>query len=592
MTYTPPLRDIRFALNEIAGLPGIAQLPGFGEATPELADSILTEAGRVAAETLAPLNRVGDKTPSRLDGRIVKTPPGWKDAWQVLMEGGWNGLAQSPEYGGMGLPHVLNLAVHEMWNASNMAFALCPLLTQGAVHAIALYGTPEQKARYLPNMVSGAWTGTMNLTEPQAGSDLAAVRTKAVPDGSGGYRISGQKIFITYGDHDLTDNIVHLVLARLPDAPAGVKGISLFIVPKTLVGPDGAAAGDNDVVCASLEHKLGIHGSPTAVLVFGEKGGALGELVGEPNRGLEYMFAMMNEARLNVGVQGLSIADRAYQQALAYARERVQGKPLGTDGPGTAPIIDHPDVRRMLVGMKAKIEAMRGLLYEVAANQDIAKAHPDETVRAAAQRRVDLMVPIAKGWCTETGNEIASLAVQVHGGMGFIEETGAAQHFRDARIITIYEGTTGIQANDLVGRKLMRDKGAALRELAASLGGTVAALKAAGGDLAPLGDALATAGGEASAAATYILETAGKGDLPTAFAGAVPFLTLMGLVAGADVLARGALAAQRLGNQDGAGSRLALAQFYATHFLPQVPALSATVRYGSGTVFAADVQDL
>ena len=450
MTYVVPLRDIKLAL-DTAGLGQIASLPGFEEAGADMVDSILVEAAKVADNTIAPLNRVGDTQGARMvDGKVVVSP-GWTEAWRTLVEGGWNGVAASAEHGGMGLPELLGFAISEMWQSANMAFALCPMLTQGAVNAIRLYGSEAQQARYLPKMVSGEWTGTMNLTEPQAGSDLAAVRTRALPVADG-YRISGSKIFITYGDHEMTDNIVHLVLARLPDAPPGVKGISLFVVPKRLVDGDGNSGAPNDVSCASLEHKLGIHGSPTAVLAFGEKGGALGELVGEPNRGLEYMFAMMNHARLNVGLQGLAIAVRAYQQAVAYARDRVQGKPVGHTGDAKAAIIGHPDVRRMLVGMKARIEAMRGLLYEVAAAHDVAHAHPDADARAAAQRKVDLLTPIAKGWCTETGNAIASDGVQVHGGMGYVEETGAAQHFRDARITTIYEGTTGIQANDLVGR--------------------------------------------------------------------------------------------------------------------------------------------
>ncbi len=474
--YNPPLREIRFALDCLAGLPGIAALPGFEEATPDLTDSILDEAAKIAAGVLAPLNRAGDLDGAKLVETGVRTTPGWSDAWTTLIDGGWNSLPYSADFGGMGLPQVLNLAVQEMWQSANMAFALCPMLTQGAANAIEAYGSEDQKARYLPKMVTGEWTGTMNLTEPLAGSDLAAVRSRAVPEADG-YRISGQKIFITYGDHDLTENIVHLVLARLPDAPAGVKGISLFIVPKVLA--DGTA---NDVACVSLEHKLGIHGSPTAVLAFGDNGGAWGELIGEPNRGLEYMFAMMNHARVNVGLQGLAIAERAYQQARAYARERKQGKPVGWTGNGAA-IVEHPDVRRMLMSMKARIEAMRGLLYRVAADHDVAHAHPDPEVRAAAQRRVDLLTPVAKGWCTETGIELASIGVQVHGGMGYIEETGAAQHWRDSRITTIYEGTTGIQANALVGRGVLRDGGATVAELIAEIGAEGRAL--AGGPLAP-----------------------------------------------------------------------------------------------------------
>jgi alkylation response protein AidB-like acyl-CoA dehydrogenase len=568
--YTPPLRDIRFALDTLAGLPAIAALPGFEEATPDLVDSILEEAGKVAAEVLAPLNRAGDLDGAKLTEAGVRTTPGWAEAWGTLIEGGWNGLAYAPEFGGMGLPELLNLAVQERWHSANMAFALCPMLTQGAANAIARYGSEEQKARWLPKLVSGEWTGTMNLTEPLAGSDLAAVRTRAVLDGDG-WRISGQKIFITYGDHDLTENIVHLVLARLPDAPAGVKGISLFIVPKLLA--DGTA---NDVECVSLEHKLGIHGSPTAVLAFGEKDGAWAELIGEANRGLEYMFAMMNHARLNVGLQGLAIAERAYQQARGYARERKQGRPVG--GAAGAAIVEHPDVRRMLMSMKARIEAMRGLLYAVAAAHDIAHVHPDPEVRAAAKRNVELLTPVAKGWCTETGIEIASLGLQVHGGMGYIEETGAAQHWRDSRITTIYEGTTGIQANDLVGRKLIRDRGAAVAELLAGIAADGRTL--AGGPLAAEGAALAGAAEAAAEAARRLVDAAGS-DQRRPFAAAVPLLLALGTIAGGHAVLRGAGAAR----DDPA--RVGIARFYATHVLPQATGHLAAVE-GAATVFAFD----
>jgi len=583
MTYAAPLRDIKFVLDEIAGLPGIADLPGYGDATPDLVDSILTEAAKIAETVLAPLNGAGDTQGAYLSNGKVVVTPGWNEAWQTLTEGGWNGVSSPAEYGGMGLPEVLGLGVAEMWQSANLAFALCPMLTQGAVNAIRLYGSDEQKARYLPRMVSGEWTGTMDLTEPQAGSDLAAVRTRAVPDGEG-YRITGQKIFITYGDHEMTSNIIHLVLARLPDTPPGVKGISLFIVPKMLLDANGNAAGPNDVVCASLEHKLGIHGSPTAVLAFGDKSGAWGELVGEPNRGLEYMFAMMNDARLRVGLQGLAIAERAYQQALAYARDRVQGTPLGFSGEGKAAIVHHPDVRRMLATMKARIDAMRGLLYEVAAAHDIAHAHPDETVRAAAQRKIDLLTPVAKGWCTENGIDITSLGVQIHGGMGYIEETGAAQHWRDARITTIYEGTTGIQANDLIGRKLIRDKGAALAELLGAITATAGELQASPGGLRGIGESLLAAAGQARDASEWVLAAAAK-DPRLPYAAAVPFLHLMGVVTGAYVLARAAKAASGRPDPDGYyASKIALAQLYTAHVLPQAASYWASIREGSEAV--------
>ncbi|WP_323032515.1 acyl-CoA dehydrogenase [Paracoccus sp. (in: a-proteobacteria)] len=566
----------------LAGLPEIAALPGFEEVTSDLVDSILAEAGKIAAEVLAPLNRAGDLKGAELTDVGARTTPGWPEAWATLIEGGWNGLAFSTEFGGMNLPQVLNLAVQEMWHSANMAFALCPMLTQGAANAIALYGSEDQKARYLPRLVSGEWTGTMNLTEAQAGSDLAAVRARALPDGEH-FRISGQKIFITYGDHDLTGNIIHLVLARLPDAPPGVKGLSLFIVPKML--PDGTA---NQVTCVSLEHKLGIHGSPTAVLSFGEAGGAIGELIGERNRGLEYMFAMMNHARLNVGLQGLAIAERAYQQARSYARERKQGRPVGWTGSDVG-ITAHPDVRRMLMEMKSRIEAMRGLLYEVAAAHDVAHAHPDPQTRAKAQRKVDLLTPVAKGWCTERGIEIASLGIQIHGGMGYIEETGAAQHWRDSRITTIYEGTTGIQANDLVGRKIIRDGAAAVRELIAGIAVDGRAL--AGGLLEAEGAALAEAA-EAAAQAVRTLVECGTTDQRLPYAAAVPFLHLMGNLMGGHALVRGAVAAQAgIANGDDNPwwtMRRGLARFYVTHVLPQTAAQLVAVRDGAAAVFAFD----
>ncbi len=587
MTFAVPLRDMKLAL-DAAGLSTITGFAQFQDAGADVVGSILTEAAKVADNTLAPLNRIGDTQGARLAGGKVVTSPGWSEAWAALVEGGWNGVSAPAEHGGMGLPELLGLAISEMWQSANMAFALCPMLTQGAVNAIRLYGSDDQKARYLPRMVSGEWTGTMNLTEPQAGSDLASVRTRAVPEGNM-FRISGSKIFITYGDHEMTDNIVHLVLARLPDAPPGVKGISLFVVPKRLLVGRGEAGEINDVVCASLEHKLGIHGSPTAVLVFGEKGGALGELIGEPNRGLEYMFAMMNHARLNVGLQGLAIAERAYQQAVAYARDRVQGKPVGSNGTGDKHgIIGHPDVRRMLVSMKARIAAMRGLLYEVAAAHDVSHAHPDVSVRNAAQRKVDLLTPIAKGWCTETGIDIASLGLQVHGGMGYVEETGAAQHYRDARITTIYEGTTGIQANDLIGRKLIRDNGQALAEY---LAGVVATGEELSGDnrLAPIGEALKVTSKQVKEAADWILASAGR-DPRLPYAAAVPFLTLAGLLAGAHALARMVLTARAQANAgDGDGylsSQIALAEFYCAHILPQAAGHWAAITYGTEPLFA------
>ncbi len=592
--YTAPIRDITFVLEEVVGLPAIAALPGYEEATPDLTASILEEAGKIAADVLAPLNWLGDTVGSKwVDGDVV-TPEGWKDAWNTLIEGGWNGLPYPADFGGMGLPEVLNLAVQEMWQASNMAFALCPMLTQGAVNAIQSYGTDAQKAMYLPNMVSGTWTGTMNLTEPQAGSDLAAVRTRAVPEGDK-YRISGSKIFITYGDQDLTDNIIHLVLARLPDAPPGVKGISLFIVPKVLVNEDGSLGERNDVACASIEHKLGIHGSPTAVLAFGEKGGALGEMVGLPNRGLEYMFTMMNHARLNVGLQGLAIAERAYQQAVGYARDRIQGKPVGWTEANVPGIIHHPDVARMLVSMKARIEAMRGLLYAVGAAHDVAHAHPDAAVRAVARAKVDLLTPVAKGWSTETGIDIASLGVQVHGGMGYIEETGAAQHLRDARITTIYEGTTAIQSNALVGRSVLRDKGATIGVLFAEIEAEAIALAAVPAT-ASIGTALTAALADARAATDWLVAANGE-DPRLPFAASVPFLMLMGALTGGQMMGRAAAAAAKKladgASDDGwLAGRIAMADAYVGQVLPQVAAQWETIRTGSRAVLAIDPASL
>ena len=588
--YLPPLRDIKFTLEELVGMEQITALPGFEEATKELADSVLEEAGHIAEGILAPLNRIGDEIGAVQENGVVRTAEGWQHAWNTLVEGGWNGLPFEAEWGGMGLPNVLNTAVHEMWQAANMAFTLCPMLTQGAVNALRLYGTDEQKATYLPRMVSGEWTGTMNLTEPQAGSDLAAIRSKAVPDGDL-YRISGQKIFITYGDHDLAKNIIHLVLARLPDAPPGVKGISLFVVPKKLIGADGSVGADNDVKCVSLEHKLGIHGSPTAVMSFGDHDGALGSMVGLPNRGLEYMFAMMNHARLAVGLQGLAIAERAYQQALTYSRERVQGKPSGWTESGPAGIVHHPDVRRMLMLMKCQIEAMRGIHYTAAAAVDVAHHHLDPNHRYEAAQMVELLTPLAKGWCTEVGQTIASLGIQVHGGMGYIEETGAAQHLRDARITTIYEGTTAIQANDLVGRKILRDKGEAISKLLGQI-----EAQAADPALGDLGAGLADAAQAARRTVAWIIEAQTRDPrLPSA--AAVPMLELMGILVGGHLLAKGSLiAGKRIAegaDHDGFyAAKQATAAFYAEHVLPHTTALERAATKGAATVMAMAAEQL
>ncbi|HYH19674.1 MAG TPA: acyl-CoA dehydrogenase [Azospirillum sp.] len=596
MTYTAPLRDIRFTLEEVAGIGAVTALPGFEEATKDLCSSILDEAAKIAGEVLAPLNRVGDTQGARWTDGTVTTPDGWSDAWNTLVEGGWNGLPFDTEWGGMGLPNVLNTAVQEMWHAANMAFALNPMLTQGAVNALQQFASEDLKRTYLPRMVSGEWTGTMNLTEPQAGSDLAAIRSKAEPVGDGSYKVFGQKIFITYGDHDLTENIVHLVLARLPDAPAGVKGISLFVVPKFLVSADGGIGARNDVSCVSIEHKLGIHASPTAVLSFGDRGGARGWLVGEPHNGLAYMFVMMNHARQSVGLQGLAIAERAYQQALSYARERVQGTPAGWRGEGRTPIVNHPDVRRTLMGMKARIEAMRGILYTAAAAHDVRHHAADAEARAAAATLEELLTPIAKGWSTEMGQDIASAGVQIHGGMGYVEETGAAQHLRDARITTIYEGTTAIQGNDLVNRKLLRDKGASLAAYLAEVTADAEAMAASSdANLQVLGRELALAARRTGAMASWIVAHAVEPAL--AAASAVPLLNAMGLVAGGHCLGIGAQAALRrlaVGAADDGflAAKPVTARFYAEHLLGQVEGFRAAVVDGAATVMALDPAQL
>ncbi len=579
--YVAPLKDIRFAMRDLAGLDEVVALPGCEEASPDVVDAVLEEASRFAGEVLSPLNRVGDTDGAKWKDTVVTTSPGFKEAYRQFVDNGWNGLGCEPEFGGQGLPKLLSTAVSEMWKAANHAFSLCPMLTQGAIEALLIAGTDEQKAAYLPNLFSGEWTGTMNLTEPNAGSDLAAVRSRAEPVGDGTYKIFGQKIFITYGEHDMTDNIVHLVLARTPDAPEGVKGISLFVVPKFMLKADGTPGERNDVYCVSIEHKLGIHGSPTAVLAFGDNGGAIGTLVGEENRGLEYMFIMMNAARFNVGLEGLGDAERAYQRAVAYARDRIQGTEVGVKGGPKVPIIKHPDVRRMLMSMRSRVEAMRALAYVTAAAQDHAHANPDPVARAQAQAFADLMIPVVKGWSTESAIDIASLGVQVHGGMGFIEETGAAQHLRDARITTIYEGTTAIQANDLIGRKIARENGETVKSVIAEMRADAARLD---GDLAAVGARL-SAGIDALDLAVNWLIANFKGNPKAAHAGAVPFLHLMGIVAGGWQMGRAAVIAREkiaAGDADPFWqAKLVTTRFYADHFLTQAAGLAETVIAGA-----------
>ncbi|MCB1748106.1 MAG: acyl-CoA dehydrogenase [Gammaproteobacteria bacterium] len=587
LEYAAPVRDMQFVIGEMIGYERVAALAGCEEVNAELVDAVLEEAAKFAAGVLAPLNRVGDTEGCRLDGDVVHTPAGWREAYAGFCEAGWPSLAMNPEFGGQGLPKLVATAVSEMWDSANMAFGLCPLLTNGAIEAIEQHGDDTLRERYLAKLVAGEWTGTMNLTEPQAGSDLSAVRSRAEPNGDH-YLISGQKIFITYGEHDLTDNIVHLVLARLPDAPEGTRGISLFVVPKFLVNDDGSLGARNDLRCVSIEHKIGIHGSPTAVMSYGDNGGAVGYLVGEANRGLMYMFTMMNAARHAVGREGVSIGEAAFQHALKYARERVQGQPPGASE--RAPIVEHADVKRMLMTMKAQVEAMRALSYVCALAYDTAELHPDDEVRARATRRGDLLTPIVKGWSTETAQEIVSLGVQVHGGMGFVEETGAAQYFRDARILPIYEGTTGIQAGDLVGRKTLRDGGTAARELIADMELTLANLAAADGEAAVARDALATGIVELREVVEWLV--AGADDPQLGAAAANHYLMLSGIVCGGWMLADAAgraVAAIAAGSDDPCyRAKLAAAAFYATQIMPRASGLKRMILDGAVVVAGLD----
>ncbi|HEX6094084.1 MAG TPA: acyl-CoA dehydrogenase [Dongiaceae bacterium] len=580
MTYTAPVRDMLFTLDAVAGIGDLARLPVYHEVTPDLTASVLEEAGRFAGEVLAPLNRTGDIQGSRLENGVVRTPDGFADAYRQFCDGGWNGLPFDPAFGGQGLPWVLGSAVQEMWDGANMAFGLCPLLTKAAVDALHSFGTAAQKAKYLAPLVHGRWSGTMNLTEPQAGSDVGSLRTRAVKNGEH-YRLTGQKIFITYGDHDMAENIVHMVLARTPDAPPGVKGLSLFIVPKIMVGADGKLGARNDIRTVSLEHKMGINGSPTAILAYGDDSGAFAELVGEENRGIEYMFAMMNNARLSIGIEGLGIAERAYQMAREYARQRVQSRAADSADHQPVPIIRHPDVRRMLMTMRASVDAMRALIYYTAAAIDRAKHLPEAGDRAAWLGEAELLTPVAKAWCTDTACAITSLAVQVHGGLGFIEQTGVAQLYRDARIAPIYEGTNGIQANDLVGRKLMRDGGASAQAFFARIRG-VADAASGGGTLPQIGSALGQ-GLEALEQATHWLIETWPRDKRLALSGATPYLQLFGLVTGAFLLTRQAEAAQA--HRNGADrafcdSKITAARFFCDNLLPAAAGLATTVTAG------------
>ncbi len=589
MTYRAPVRDMMFVIRELAGIDAVATLPGFEDAGADTAQAVLEEAARFNEGVVAPLNWTGDQQPSALKDGVVTTTPGFKAAFRAFAEGGWQGLQHPAAFGGQGLPKTIGFACTEMLNSANLSFALCPLLTDGAIEALLTAGSPAQQQAYIPQMVSGEWTGTMNLTEPQAGSDLAAVRTRAEPQADGSYRIFGTKIYITYGEHDMADNIVHLVLARVTGAPEGVKGISLFIVPKVM--PDGTR---NDVHCVSLEHKLGIKASPTAVLQYGDHGGAVGYLVGQENQGLAYMFVMMNAARYAVGVQGIALAERAYQKAVAYARERVQGRAVDGSTPPGGGIIHHPDVKRMLMTMRAFTEGCRAMAGVAAAAYDAAHAHEDAATRAQNQAFYEFLVPLVKGFSTEMSLEVASLAVQVHGGMGFIEETGVAQMYRDAKILTIYEGTTAIQANDLVGRKTVRDGGATARAIAAQV-------EATEGDLA-LRDSAAARGmlrrlraaREAFVEVVDWMAAEGKANPGAVYAGSVPYLMLAGNLMAGWQMARALLVAEeRLAAGEDAEfmrAKIATSHFYAEHILSRVPGLRDSVVAGGDAVLSMPLE--
>ncbi len=585
--YHAPVKDMLFVLQELVGLDELARLPGFEEATPDLVTAVLEEAAQFAGEVIAPTNVIGDQQGTGVVDDAVQVPDEFKTAYGQYVENGWSGIAHSTEYGGQGLPHALGTAVHEMLQSANLAWSLCPLLSQGAVRAIEAHGSDELRAQYVAKMVSGEWTGTMNLTEPQAGSDLAAVRSSAVPDGDA-YRVTGQKIFITWGDHDMAENVVHLVLARLPDAPEGVRGISLFVVPKYDVNADGSCGGHNQVRPVSVEHKLGIHGSPTCVMAFEN---AKAYLLGPENQGLACMFTMMNEARLGVGLEGVAVSEAAYQQSVNYARERVQGRVADMDE--RSPIINHPDVRRMLFTQRAYIEAMRALVYVTAGHLDRAHHCTKDSGRKHHQSRADLLTPIVKGWCTEMGQVLTSLALQVHGGMGYVEETGVAQHYRDVRITTIYEGTTGIQANDLMGRKTLRDGGAAFRELLADMQITLNELEALGDELQIVHKALSQGYDALEAALEWVLENAAK-DPVAGGAASYHLLMLAGIVCGGWQMAQASMAAQRAlaqgtEDRDFHAAKIATANYYAQQIMPQARTHGQVIAHGAASLMALPV---
>jgi alkylation response protein AidB-like acyl-CoA dehydrogenase len=599
MTYNAPIADIRFALDQIVGFNQVIATGAYDGLDQDLVETVLAEAAKLAGQVMAPLNSVGDAQGARLEADGVKTAPGFAAAYRAFVDGGWNAVPFAPDHGGQGLPWTLAIAIQEMWHASNMALGLCPMLSQGAVEAISAHGDAAMKARYLDKLVSGEWTGTMNLTEPQAGSDVGALSARAVKQGDGSYRIFGTKIYITYGDHDMAENILHLVLARLPDAPIGTRGISLFLVPKFLVNDDGSLGARNDAYCVGIEHKLGIHGSPTCTMAYGEKGGAIGYLIGAENRGMACMFTMMNNARLSVGLQGVAIAERAFQQALAYANERRQGKPFGLqhDVREMIPIVAHPDVRRMLLTMKSTTASTRAICYATAVALDLSRTDPDEAAREGHRNRADLLTPIAKGFSTDMGVEMASLGVQIHGGAGFVEQTGAAQHLRDARIAPIYEGTNGIQAIDLATRKVTMNGGAAIKSLIDDLRAidaqarhrTTADFTVIVTHLGPALDAFA-------ANADWLIAQA-KSRAYEALAGATPFLRQAGLVIGGAYLVKGAIAAADLIDQGDARvdyltSKIALARFFVENMTSQAAGLTPSIQAGSDPLYAIDSEIL
>ena len=591
MTYHAPVDDILFALKTAAGLDDLINR-GAISVDADTVQAVIEEAGKFATEVLDPLNSVGDKTTSKLVNGKVETPPGWAEAYKAFVEGGWGALPAAEAIGGQGLPEMVAMAVMEIWSSSNLSFSLCPLLTHAAIDAVAAEGSPELQRVYLSKMVSGEWAGTMNLTEPHAGSDLGALRTRAEKQPDGTYRIFGTKIFITYGDHEMTENIIHLVLARLPDAPPGTRGISLFLVPKRLVNADGSLGARNDVVCASLEHKLGIHASPTAVMKYGENDGAIGYLVGEENRGLNTMFIMMNEARLGVGVQGVAIAERATQRAIAYAQERKQGRSAKGKAGEMSPIIEHADTRRNLMTMKALTQAARAICLVTARELDISHSANDATAKSAAAARAALLTPIAKAFSTDIACEVASIGVQVHGGMGFIEETGAAQHYRDARILPIYEGTNGIQAIDLVTRKLPLEGGKVLAGYIAELRETVEEVRASNRpEFGRMAERLGASVDALEEASHWLGGTLQKNP-DAALAGAQPYLRLFGLASGGSYLARGALAAARNGAGGSSAMRIAVARFFAENLATAAPGLKDTILTGADSTLALEPEAL